>query len=71
MGIAELATRLLNEDEADQRQPAMGEGDVRTQLYGESLASHNVRSQARSGGNRHGGGDAPSDPGDEEGAAPG
>jgi hypothetical protein len=42
MGIAELATRLLADPHNDGRQPPMGEGEVRSQLYGESNTSNNV-----------------------------
>jgi hypothetical protein len=52
MGIAELAASVLANPEKDQHQPPMDEGDVRSQLYGESIAARNVLSAAsrRDGG---------------------
>jgi hypothetical protein len=44
MGIAKLAASLLADPEKDQHQPPMDEGDVRSQLYGESFAARNVLS---------------------------
>lgn len=51
MGISELAGRLLAEPEQDGRQPPMGEGDVRSQLYGRSIANNNVVSATVRGDN--------------------
>jgi hypothetical protein len=49
MGIAELAASLLADPGEDQHQPPMDEVEVRSQLYGESIAARNVLSAGTPG----------------------